>query len=100
MPNLYRQGEVLLTKISNSALPKNLKQKDNCLAVGDGGHSHSLDNNALVFTDGITQYVTVARPSNLTHEEHVAITILKGTYKVTIQREYDIVRDEVRQVRD
>jgi hypothetical protein len=101
--NVYRQGEVLLTQILKKNLPKKLKQKDNILAHGTvTGHSHSLDNNAKTYLDPETgiQYVTASKPTQLTHEEHADITIAKGTYKVTIQREYDILRDEIRAVRD
>jgi hypothetical protein len=101
--NIYRQGEVLLVKTLKKNLPKDLKPKDNVLAHGTvTGHNHTLDSNAktLVAEDG-TQYVTISKASaQLTHEEHAALTIAKGTYKVTIQQEYDILRDEVRAVRD
>ena len=97
---LFRQGEVFLQKISKKDLPKNLKQKDNVLASGSSWHAHTLDQNSKVFTDNKNQYVTTAKPSMLSHLEHAALQIPKGTYKVTIQREYDILRDEVRAVRD
>lgn len=101
---IFRQGEVLLQKILETELPKNLKQKDNVLAHGSAtGHSHILDVNAKVEIDSETQtqYVTVTgAASSLTHEEHTAIPIPRGVYKVTLQREYDVLRDEVRLVRD
>jgi hypothetical protein len=98
---IIRQGEVLLTRIK--ALPGNLKAKDNVLAHGEvTGHTHRLDHNSQVFTDGKQQYVVVnaVEGSVLQHEEHKALTVPAGVYSVTIQREYDIVRDEVRAVRD
>lgn len=101
-PKLYRQGEVLLTQINKRELPKNLTKKDNILAHGTTtGHSHLLNTNAKVLVDDKgNQYAIVAAPTQLTHEEHTAITVEKGTYKVTIQHEHDILNDEIRQVRD
>jgi predicted O-methyltransferase YrrM len=100
--NILRQGEVLLTRIAKSALPQGLKVKDNVLAYGEvTGHHHRLDNQAQVLTDGNVQYVVVdSAESVLQHEEHKPVTVPQGAYKVTIQREYDILRDEVRSVQD
>ena len=101
--NMVRQGEVLLIPIYKKQLPKNLTEKDNILAHGSAtGHSHILDNNASVTVDAEgNQYVTVTKtPAQLTHEEHTAITVQKGTYQVKIQRERDLLNDEIRAVRD
>ncbi len=101
--NIIRQGEVLLTRIAKSALPRGLKVKDNILAHGEvTGHNHRLDNQAQVLTDGKQQFVVISATegSVLMHEEHKPVTVSQGAYAVTIQREYDIVRDEVRSVTD
>ena len=100
---IFRQGEVLLTRIAKAALPVNLKVKDNILAYGEvTGHHHRLDRNAQVLIEDGTQFVVVdaVEGSVLQHEEHKPITLPKGAFKVTIQREYDIVRDETRKVMD
>jgi hypothetical protein len=99
---IFRQGEVLLTRIAKKKLPNGLKPKDNVLAYGEAtGHHHRLDRQAQVLTDGHIQFVVVdAASSILEHEEHKPVTLPQGIYQVTIQREYDIVRDEVRKVMD
>lgn len=95
-----RQGEVGIEKIGK--LPEGLTVKDNVLARGEvTGHSHEVVGQAVVMTDSTTQYVQVnGTEAVLQHEEHKPVTLPKGTYRVRIQREYDILNDEVRQVRD
>lgn len=100
---IFRQGEVLLIRIAKKTLPTGLKAKDNVLAYGEAtGHHHRLDRNAQVLTDGAVQFVVVdaVEGSVLQHEEHKPVAVPQGAYKVTIQREYDILRDEVRSVQD
>lgn len=96
---MLRQGEVLLQKIK--VLPPGLVAKDKVLAHGEAtGHSHRLVGQCQVLTDGKTQFVITEAESILQHEEHKTVTVPPGLFKVTIQREYDIVRDEVRAVSD
>jgi hypothetical protein len=100
MKQIFRQGDVLL--IETDSLPEGAKLKNNILAYGEvTGHKHQLDNQALVYADANNrQYVSVEKQSILTHEEHKPITVTEGLYEVRIQREYDIVRDQVRAVMD
>lgn len=98
-----RQGEVFLLKIDK--LPDNLTLKDNILARGEAtGHTHRIVGNAKTFTDNKQQYLQVMAECELQHEEHQTITVPQGIYKVSIQREYDVLRDvlrdEARQVTD
>jgi len=96
---MYRQGEVLLQQVKN--LPQNAKKKDNVLARGEAtGHRHMMRGQAQVFATEDAQYVQVEGESQLIHEEHKPITVEEGIYKVVIQREYDLLRDEVRKVMD
>lgn len=95
-----RQGDVLLEQISK--LPKGLKQKDKILAYGETtGHKHQFVSElATVFEDKLRkQFVELKEQSILEHEEHTKIALPKGVYKVTIQREFDIV-EGTRQVMD
>jgi len=96
-----RQGDVGLIRIDN--LPNEIFEKDKVLALGEvTGHSHRFENNQVqVFADSQgQQFVDVKKKSKLIHEEHKHLDIPKGVYKVVIQREYDILSDNIRQVLD
>ena len=89
---MYRQGDILLRKISK--LPQGLKQKDKILAYGEvTGHKHQfVDENAIVFSDGDgKQYVQILKPSQLQHEEHDLLDLEKWDYEVIHQREFDLI---------
>jgi len=97
---LFRQGDVMLVEIQE--LPKNLKEKDNVLALGEvTGHSHRFESKQkIVFQDEEgQQFVTLPKSQKLVHEEHQVLEIPKGKYKVVLQREFDIV-EGTRQVLD
>ena len=98
---LIRQGDVLLKRIK--ALPTKLVKKDKTLAFGEiTGHHHSFAKVAQVqvFKDkGGKQFCEVVEDSVLEHQDHANVTVEKGLYEVTIQREFDIV-EGVRQVAD
>jgi len=96
-----RHGDVGLLQIDK--LPKNLKEKDKILAYGEvTGHHHRFETEQVqVFKDDSgQQFVDVKKPSNLIHEEHQCLQIPKGRYKIVIQREFDLVTEQVRQVLD
>lgn len=89
----YRQGDVLLIKVD--ALPMGATKEKNTddsivLAYGETtGHAHRLK------AAGVFAYqwqgdrlIEVKETSALTHEEHSAITLVPGVYKVVHQREY------------
>jgi len=96
-----RQGDVFLEKIS--ALPAGVKKKDNVLAFGETtGHSHKFPDQkcAQVYADeSSNQFVEVTEKTMLVHDEHTNHTVEPGIYKVTIQREFDLV-EGVRKVSD
>lgn len=98
--NQIRQGDVLLERINE--MPKNLKEKDKILAYGEvTGHKHLFDSgHVLVFeNESKEQFVEAKQEAILKHEEHKAMTIPKGKWKVVLQREYDLLSG-VRQVMD
>lgn len=101
-----RQGDVMLTKIDNA--PENLTpvKTDNgrvILAYGEvTGHAHAIDESCakLFAVSGVEdKFLCVETDTEVTHEEHSAIPLEKGWYKVTRQREEDLM-GEVRQVAD
>ncbi len=93
----YRQGDVLL--VPCDAVPPGAREQAPdegriVLAYGEvSGHAHALpgDRARLFREDGTGQaflYVPGTAPAALTHEEHGALHVAPGTYRVVRQREY------------
>ena len=100
----FRQGDVLLTKIS--FLPEGLKKKEYekkiILAIGEAtGHHHSVEvtetTESFVDEAGIL-YLKFDEQTILEHQEHAPITLPEGIYIVTTQIEY--TPTEIRNVKD
>jgi len=90
----YRQGDVLIEAIAK--IPKDAQRQKSAnrivLALGEAtGHHHALettDDPADWWKCGDEQYVTLAQPARLTHQEHAIVELPVGTFRVTRQREY------------
>ena len=103
--NYYRQGDLGITPIKE--LPANLKKVESpILAYGEiTGHNHRLlertANQFEVLEDekGNT-YLKINQPTDLVHEEHKKITIEKGLYFISHEREYDYAEQELKRVAD
>lgn len=89
-----RQGDVLVSAIP--ALPAGLTAKRPdagrlVLAYGEvTGHAHAIDatlGELFEDHDGAL-YLRLDAPAQLRHEEHAAIALQPGTYRVGYQREY------------
>jgi hypothetical protein len=89
----YRQGDVVLLEV-DSLPPGALKEmvsEDIVLALGEAtGHSHRLQapEGATLFAVDDYKLFEIKHPSQLVHEEHGAIALTPGFYKVVRQREY------------
>ncbi|HEY9715116.1 MAG TPA: hypothetical protein V6C72_16720 [Chroococcales cyanobacterium] len=99
----YRQGDVLLVKISE--LPKDavkeLASDKIVLALGEAtGHSHCLTapQGATLFAQNEERYFEIKHSSSLVHEEHSPINLDPGLYRVVRQREY--TPERIRRVAD
>jgi hypothetical protein len=88
----YRQGDVLLVRVET--LPAGATQEHNdesvVLAYGETtGHAHRLDAATVtMYAWQGDKLIEVRKPTDLTHEEHSALKIAPGFYKVVQQREY------------
>jgi hypothetical protein len=93
MGNQFRQGDVFLIRVGSvpmGAAKEKSKDPDIILAHGEAtGHAHRIS------AEAVTSYrwqgdrlIEVTRESDLLHEEHEAIKLPPGVYKVVIQREY------------
>lgn len=97
----FRQGDVL---VEAAAIPEDAKrvkvQGRVILAEGEAtGHAHTMEADLVeLYEREGTLYMNVLAPAPLTHQEHAAITVTPGTYKVTRQREY--TPEAIRNVQD
>lgn len=87
-----RQGDVILIPATNSE-PDLEQFKASHLTLAEGevtGHRHRItDGDAELYEKGSTLFLRVhSETATLGHEEHAAIQIPKGFWKVQIQREY------------
>src|SRR3990167_442817 len=92
MKNQFRQGDVLIEKIDK--MPKGLKRKDQIIALGEvTGHKHFFPSEqVLVYKDeNNNQFVNVQKTAELVHDEHQAIKLEKGNYKIVMQRQFDLL---------
>lgn len=113
---MFRQGDVLLIEVK--AIPKSAKDvtpKDRIvLAYGEvTGHAHAVypetierkplfgkattetGLKAKLWDSGAERFLQVVEKTALKHEEHSAIDLAPGNYKVVRQREYDPARDRM-----
>ena len=98
---LFRHGDVLIQKVAS--IPKKAKRlRHRTLAHGElTGHSHQIleKTNVALFQADRELYLQVESPhATVVHQEHAAIEIPQGTYRVWRQREYTperivVVRD-------
>lgn len=87
---IYRHGDVLLREVKK--MPENaVKEDSRVLAEGEvTGHAHRIDEMGAIWGFDDKRYLEVQEGlAMLTHEEHKALEIGKGTYEIVIQREYD-----------
>lgn len=92
---MYRQGDVLIEAVEDwpetgTVVPP----RDGRIILAEGeatGHHHSLpecDVESALADDGGALFLRLIRDSTLEHQEHSAIRLRAGIYKVTRQREY------------
>ena len=102
---IYRHGDISFHSIKK--LPDNLKKTNNpILAYGEAtGHHHKLvkeyEAQFDVLEDNVgNKYLQINSPTQLTHQEHKTITIEKGMYFISNEREYDYFALEAKKVVD
>jgi hypothetical protein len=107
---IFRQGDVLLQLVSS--LPAGAKDvtPDDRIVLAHGevtGHAHALyepltkstpAGKARMWDAGAERYLQVLETTALQHEEHAAIPLRPGFYRVVQQREYH--PEAIRQVAD
>lgn len=95
---MYRQGDLLIEKVEKI---EGRLQKDNILALGEmTGHSHKLEKGKVYRAKKGTKYLNLDKKSKVVHQEHKAINLKKGKYKVTRQKQYKPNKKKAVKVRD
>ena len=90
-----RQGDVLVTRVARlpkgtGAVPEAVPGR-HVLALGEAtGHHHSVAvaDAELLESKAGEVFLRIMRATPLEHQEHAAILLEPGTYRVTRQREY------------
>ncbi|MET8648557.1 MULTISPECIES: hypothetical protein [Nocardia] len=98
---MYRQGDVLIMPLNESAVPDSAAHAPSVardargrlvLALGEvTGHAHAVQGpGRLIREAGATGPMLLHLPEGgrVVHEEHAAIGLPKGWYRVVRQREY------------
>jgi hypothetical protein len=96
MAQIYRQGDVLLTRVDpppaleDGFTPQRSENGRLILARGEvTGHHHSVaERDAEMIAGAEAIFLRIMAPTPLEHQEHAAITLEPGVYRVTRQREY------------
>jgi len=83
----FRQGDVFITTIEK--IPQGVKKVlNNVILYGESsGHAHRLVGGD-VLTKGDAMFLRVTKKGTIVHDEHKPISLKKGLYGVTRQREY------------
>lgn len=93
----YRQGDVFIERVDSAPTKATeVPREGGAVVLAHGevtGHTHRLTDPGVCLLQASTgeRYLTVAGELSalLVHEEHTAIALPPGTYRVSIQREYD-----------
>lgn len=85
---MARQGDLLFTAIDH--LPEELTlQADNVIVRGEAtGHAHRLMEGHVLQDAQGNLYLEVPAVTLVVHQEHHSLSLERGVYKVTRQREY------------
>lgn len=95
---MKRQGDILITSIGS--IPSGVKKVPTGIIVygESSGHAHRLVGGDVLHK-GDAMFLNVPKSATIVHEEHKTITLGKGKYAVTRQREY-MAKDMTRVVVD
>lgn len=99
---IFRQGDLVFTRISDATVINGKKEKSFVLARGEHtNHCHTLTKEAIIerLTDNSIVF-EVNQITPLTHEEHKTIEIPPGKYKMHFERSYDPFLKQIRQTLD
>ncbi|WP_084958527.1 hypothetical protein [Thermoactinospora rubra] len=98
---MYRQGDILIVPVAEDQVPARLRSAAPAprdargrlvLALGEAtGHAHAIPGPGTLLPDPSPEapdYLHLPSGGRLVHEEHDAISLPRGWYRVVRQREY------------
>jgi len=91
---LYRHGDVILEKISSTDLGIKIQSGNIVLAEGEAtGHAHRITSEYAELyetpaNDNGVRLLLLKCPAMLLHEEHKALELPAGLFRVRIKRQY------------
>jgi hypothetical protein len=90
---MYRQGDLLLRAVDEAPEGSRLQAEQGRLILARGeatGHHHSVavQDAELIDAGALGVFLRIMAPTPLEHQEHGAIALPPGDYRVTRQREY------------
>lgn len=100
------QGDINFTPFAGSVSGKKLPHKGSfTLALGEKtGHKHVISvanpNDMEIWQDVNGYLITLKTEAQVTHNQHGAITLMPGTYRMGHEREHDYFSEVTRQVID
>lgn len=85
---MFRQGDVLITRIAR--LPEGLNERqDKIILAGEvTGHTHRLVQGRVLEDTRGALFLEVLQQTQVVHEEHRPLSLEPGSYQITRQREY------------
>ena len=101
---IYQQGDVLIESVEKIPRKAKLKKGRCVLAEGEAtGHAHVIkEKRGAKLFEGDTGelFLELSKEVTVTHEEHGAVTVAPGKYRIRKIREYDHFAEEAREVID
>jgi len=90
---MFRQGDLLLVAVPEAPEGQRVQPEQGRLILARGevtGHHHSVAVADAELVDAGAEgiFLRIMAPTPLEHQEHGAITLAPGDYRVTRQREY------------
>lgn len=85
---MFRQGDVLITRIARLPERLNEHQSKIILAGEVTGHAHRLVQGRVLEDARGALFLEVLQHTQVVHEEHRPLTLEPGSYQIIRQREY------------
>lgn len=95
---MFRQGDVLITRIARLPEGLNARQSGIILAGEVTGHAHRLAQGRVLEDAHGALFLEVPQRTQVVHEEHRPLPLEPGSYRITRQREY--TPEAIREIED
>lgn len=105
---ILQQGDVILESTDEKPEGAEVARKNGQLVLAEGevtGHSHTIDaKDAKMFETSMKNamdfLLVLKSPTTIRHQEHKAIKVPAGKWKIRRVKEYDHFAEEARAVKD